>query len=54
METMFNRYLLVAVVFASYAILPACAGLNHPTGTIERKFAATGVWAVTASPGGAC
>jgi len=54
MESLVNRYLRAAVVFASCAILSSCAGLNHPTGTIEQKFAATGVWAVTASPGGAC
>ena len=44
MESLVNRYLRAAVVFASCAILSSCAGLNHPTGTIEQKFAATGVW----------
>ena len=52
MDITLYRYLSAAVIFASCAILPSCAGLNHPTGTIEQKFAATGVWAVTASPGG--
>jgi hypothetical protein len=54
METTFYRYLSAGVVFASCTILSSCAGLNHPTGTIEQKYAATGVWAVTTSPGGAC
>jgi len=54
MYTLFSRYLPMAAIFAFFALLSACAGLNHPTGTIEQKFAATGVWAVTISPGGAC
>src|SRR6266436_3652514 len=54
MGTTFYRYLSAVVVFASCAILSSCAGLNHPTGTLEQRYAAPGVWAVTTSPGGAC
>jgi hypothetical protein len=54
MVTTFYRYLPAVVIFAGCALLPSCAGLNHPTGTIEQKYAATGVWAVTTIPGGAC
>jgi hypothetical protein len=54
MDTTFYRYLAAWVIFASCSILPSCAGLNHATGTIEQKYAATGVWAVTTNPGGAC
>jgi hypothetical protein len=54
MDTTFYRYLWAAVIVACCTMLSSCAGLNHPTGTIERRFAATGVWAVTTSPGGAC
>jgi len=54
MDTTVYRYLSAAAIFASCAILSSCAGLNHPTGTIEQQYAATGVWAVTTSSGGAC
>jgi len=54
MGTTFRRYLSAALVVAACVILVSCAGLNHPTGTIEQKYAAAGVWAVTTRPGGAC
>ena len=54
MHATLSRYLSTAVVVASCAVLSACAGLNRPTGTIEQRYAATGMWAVTTSPGGAC
>jgi hypothetical protein len=48
METMFSRYLLAAVVFASCAILPFCAGRDLPIWTIKQNVAAASVWKVVA------
>ena len=54
MNTALHRYVSAAVILASCAVLSSCASLGHPTGTLEQRYAAPGVWAVTTSPGGAC
>ena len=42
MDATLSRYLSAAVIVASCAVLSSCAGLNHPTGTIEQTICGDG------------
>jgi hypothetical protein len=54
MKAMLDRCLAAAVVLTVILIVQGCNPPNYPTGTIEKKYYATGPWAATVNTGGFC
>ena len=48
------KQLMPVVALAASTVLQGCNPPNSPTGTIEKKYNATGSWAVTVRTGSAC
>lgn len=53
-KTAFQQFSFAVAILAISVIFGGCNPPNYPTGTIERKYYATGSWSVTVKTGGAC
>lgn len=54
MRNTFQRFLSTAAIFGISVAFSSCNPPDYPTGTIEKKYYATGSWSVTGQIGGAC